>query len=124
MSLTRRSFTLILLLGVYLALDHRAESHALVIESSPAIDSSVHGSDVECVLRFNSRIDHDRSRLTLIGPDGVNRRLVLSRTSALDALQANANGLAPGSYKLRWQVLATDGHITRGDIPFHVAPPQ
>ncbi len=124
MSLIRRSFALVLLLGVCLALDRRAEAHALVIESSPAIDSSVHGSDVECVLRFNSRIDHDRSRLTLIGPDGVNRRLVLSRTSALDTLQANANGLAPGSYKLRWQVLAIDGHITRGDIPFRVTPPQ
>jgi methionine-rich copper-binding protein CopC len=28
--------------------------------------------------------------------------------------------LATGVYVLRWQVLAVDGHITRGDIPFSV----
>jgi methionine-rich copper-binding protein CopC len=25
-----------------------------------------------------------------------------------------------GAYVLRWQVLATDGHITRGKVPFRV----
>jgi methionine-rich copper-binding protein CopC len=28
--------------------------------------------------------------------------------------------LAAGAYRLRWQVLASDGHITRGEIPFTV----
>jgi copper resistance protein C len=28
--------------------------------------------------------------------------------------------MAPGSYSVRWQVLAIDGHITRGDVPFTV----
>jgi methionine-rich copper-binding protein CopC len=31
-----------------------------------------------------------------------------------------AADLAAGGYVLRWQVLAIDGHITRGDIPFAV----
>jgi methionine-rich copper-binding protein CopC len=123
MSLTRRIFPLALFLGLGLAFGQRAAAHALVIEASPAIDSSIRGPQVEFVLRFNSRIDHDRSRLTLIGPDGVNRRLPLSRASSLDTLQANASGLSPGPYKLRWQVLAIDGHITRGDIPFRITPP-
>jgi homogentisate 1,2-dioxygenase len=38
----------------------------------------------------------------------------------IDALIAKASGFAPGRYKIRWQVLAIDGHITRGDIPFTV----
>ena len=29
-------------------------------------------------------------------------------------------GAKPGDYVLHWQVLATDGHITRGDVPFTV----
>jgi methionine-rich copper-binding protein CopC len=29
--------------------------------------------------------------------------------------------LLPGEYRLRWQVLASDGHITRGEIPFAVS---
>jgi methionine-rich copper-binding protein CopC len=28
--------------------------------------------------------------------------------------------LSPGAYSVRWQVLAVDGHITRGEVPFTV----
>jgi len=38
-----------------------------------------------------------------------------------DHLVGEADALAPGDYVLHWQVLAVDGHITRGDIPFSVA---
>ena len=31
--------------------------------------------------------------------------------------------LTPGSYVVRWQVLAVDGHITRGDVPLTVTAP-
>jgi methionine-rich copper-binding protein CopC len=37
-----------------------------------------------------------------------------------DVTVAKANDLQPGEYKLIWQVLATDGHITRGVIAFQV----
>ncbi len=123
MALTRRVFPLFLFVGLGIAFSPRAAAHALVIEASPAIDSSVTGPEIEFVLRFNSRIDHDRSRMILIGPDGVNRRLSVSHDSSLDTLKANASALTPGSYKLRWQVLAIDGHITRGDIPFRITTP-
>ncbi len=73
-------------------------------------------------LRFNVRIDAQRSRLTLIRPDGSSQPLELIKQTAADTLAASANGLAAGDYRLRWQVLASDGHITRGEIPFSVAP--
>jgi copper resistance protein C len=123
MSLTRRIFPLVLGLCLALAAGHRAAAHALVVEASPAIDSSVAGPEIAVTLRFNSRLDHRRSLLTLIGPDGGEHRLALSPGSAADTLQAKATGVAPGAYKLRWQVLAIDGHITRGDIPFRVTQP-
>jgi len=63
-----------------------------------------------------------RSRLTLYLPDGGNRPLSQAPDAAPDVIDAKAVGLAPGAYRLRWQVLAIDGHITRGDIPFTVAP--
>jgi methionine-rich copper-binding protein CopC len=28
-----------------------------------------------------------------------------------------------GAWRVRWQVLAVDGHITRGDIPFTLRAP-
>ena len=35
-------------------------------------------------------------------------------------LETTTNLEAPGAYVVRWQVLAIDGHITRGDVPFTV----
>jgi methionine-rich copper-binding protein CopC len=37
-----------------------------------------------------------------------------------DLLEASAKLATPGAYVVRWQVLAIDGHITRGDVPFTV----
>jgi len=75
------------------------------------------------MLRFNVRIDAARSRLTLIDADGASQTLEIERQEGPDTLSAEAKGLRPGTYRLRWQVLASDGHITRGEIPFTVAKP-
>jgi methionine-rich copper-binding protein CopC len=98
-----------------------ADAHAIIVAAEPAIGAVLHGSKVEVKLRFNSRIDAERSRLTLTAPDGTARPLALAPSDAPDTLAATIGGLASGSYRLRWQVLAIDGHITRGDIPFTVA---
>jgi copper resistance protein C len=97
-----------------------ADAHAVLMESSPALKSSVSGPDVPIKLRFNVRIDGLRSRLTLIHPDGSAQALEISKQTPADTLSAEATGLAAGAYRLRWQVLASDGHITRGEIPFTV----
>ena len=49
--------------------------------------------------------------------------LTVLKTDSLESLEAKASHLAAGRYTLRWQVLAIDGHITRGDIPFTVTGP-
>ncbi len=97
-------------------------AHAIIVDSVPAVDAVVAGPNLAVALRFNSRIDQERSRLTLTGPDGKTITLEMSAAAAPELLTATASGLQPGAYKLRWQVLAVDGHITRGDIPFRVAP--
>jgi methionine-rich copper-binding protein CopC len=97
-----------------------AAAHAVLLESNPPLKSAVLGPDVPIKLRFNVRIDALRSRLTLIHPDGSAQGLEISRQTPADTLSAEANGLAAGAYCLRWQVLASDGHITRGEIPFNV----
>jgi methionine-rich copper-binding protein CopC len=123
MSLTRRMFPLIVALCLAFAAARPAYAHALVIESSPAAGSSIAGPRIDVALRFNSRLDHRRSRLALVAQDGAEHPLALAEGSAPDILQATAADVAPGAYKLRWLVLAIDGHITRGDIPFHVTQP-
>lgn len=98
-------------------------AHAVLLESSPALKSSVSGPDVPLKLRFNVRIDAARSRLTLVDPDGALQALETHGQGGPDTLSAEAKGLRPGAYRLRWQVLASDGHITRGEIPFTVVKP-
>jgi copper resistance protein C len=112
-------------LVLVLAAPAPAWAHAIIVESSPAVDATVPGPDVDVVLRFNSRIDQERSSvsLTAVGePKSARpRTLPLAPTDSPDILKATAAGLTPGVYTLRWQVLSVDGHITRGDIPFKVA---
>ncbi len=100
-----------------------AAAHAVLLESNPPLKSAVSGPDVPIKLRFNVRIDALRSRLTLIHPDGSLQTLEISKQTPADTLSAEATGLAAGAYRLRWQVLASDGHITRGEILFTVTPP-
>lgn len=95
-------------------------AHAILLEATPAANSKVAGPDIAIRLRFNSRIDAQRSRLTLILPDGSNRKLELLPQQSPDVLTSQVNGLADGNYRLQWQVLATDGHITRGEFSFEV----
>jgi methionine-rich copper-binding protein CopC len=46
-----------------------------------------------------------------------------SANAAVATLTSQAQALNPGEYRIRWQVLASDGHITRGEIPFQVTQP-
>lgn len=78
------------------------------------------GPKVGVALKFNSRIDSKRSSLSLLLPNSKVKTLTLAEQTAPDTLAAEADGLEPGKYRLRWQVLATDGHITRGDYAFTV----
>jgi methionine-rich copper-binding protein CopC len=100
----------------------RGWAHAVIVTSQPSVGGRVRGPIVDFRLQYNSRIDPKRSRLVLDLPDGRHRSLAIQADESLDTLAANAAGLSPGSYRLHWQVLSVDGHITRGDIPFDVMP--
>ena len=91
--------------------------HAILLSASPESNQVVHGAVVQVQLRFNARIDAARSRLVLALPGGKERLLSANQPSP-DTLTSDVSGLVPGLYILRWQVLAQDGHITRGLVPF------
>ena len=101
----------------------RAWGHAIVVESSPQANGVVKGPVIEVKLRFNVRVDGPRSRLSLVDPNGNSRALDALQQPSPDSLAATLSGLLPGKYHLHWQVLAGDGHITWGDIPFTVTGP-
>jgi methionine-rich copper-binding protein CopC len=109
-----------LAVGLALMLSAAAFAHAILVEAAPAAKSTVAGPDVAIRLRFNSRIDAARSHLSLLAPDGHESALAQAPGGEAAVLTAKATGLTAGAYRIRWQVLAADGHITRGEIPFRV----
>lgn len=96
-----------------------AQAHAILVAGSPSIGATVPAGRLAIELRFNSRIDRSRSRLSLVAPDMTRTVLQTADNAPPEMLRAGAE-LKPGAYTLRWQVLAIDGHITRGDVPFTV----
>ena len=94
-------------------------AHAILVDSTPPALGQAPAGQVAFRLSYNSRIDAARSRLLLIRPDKTETVLPVGPDSAANVLTATAT-LAAGAYTLRWQVLAVDGHITRGDLPFTV----
>ena len=97
-----------------------AFGHAVLLASTPKAHETVHGPAFEVDLKFNSRVDGTRSSLSIVRSDGSVKALSLSKQLEPNELTARAQ-LSPGSYTLRWQALAVDGHITRGQIPFSVS---
>jgi len=97
-----------------------AWAHAILMESKPAMHSSVKGPDISVWLRFNVRVDGSRSRLHLVAPDGTQQNLPLAKQASPDILESQATALKAGTYKLQWQVLASDGHMSKGEVPFTV----
>ena len=118
----RLSIPILVVTTFYFAL--AAHGHAIVLSTTPRLHDTVRGPDVPVKIRFNSRIDSKRSSLTLLAPDGKQIALGIVEASSASGLPIKAGFvLKSGAYLLRWQVLALDGHITRGEVPFRVQQP-
>lgn len=99
------------------------QAHAIVMESQPKVHDHLAAGAQAFSVHFNSRIDLKRSKLTLIAAD--RSEIPVTRTASPDdqTLTGTVAVPAAGEYRLRWQVLAVDGHTTRGDIPFTADAP-
>ena len=97
-----------------------ALAHAVLVQSTPTIDATVEGPEVAVSMKFSSRVDGARSTILLSTFDGKATPVAIEHQSTPDTLTAHLTHLSAGKYAIRWQVLATDGHVTRGEIPFRV----
>jgi methionine-rich copper-binding protein CopC len=69
--------------------------------------------------RFNSLIDHVRSRLILTRADGNSEFLVIAEAGPRQELIALAR-LTEGAYVLHWAALQVGGRVTSGSVSFAV----
>ncbi len=84
------------------------------------MNSSVEQGRLDIRLEFNSRIDAQRSRMSLRQPDGTEAAVEVAPSGEPNVLAAHAETAMAGRWKLTWQVLSVDGHITRGEVNFSV----
>ena len=100
----------------------RSAAHAIVLESSPAHDAALAESPARIVLRFNSRIEAALSRVTIETVNGKPVALPAARDAGgeVNRLVVPVGPLAPGTYIVRYRVLAADGHVTEGALRFSV----
>ena len=120
LTLPTRALCVVAILGVMFSLAPRAFAHAVLVKSTPQAHTAVKGPEVSIDLQFNSRVDGSRSALTIVTAGGQAHTLTISPQDAPDHLATKATGLVKGSYTIRWQALSSDGHISRGQIPFDV----
>jgi len=115
-------------LGIFLALTVLAlgtvlsgatSAHDLLRRSVPRAGGVVPPGPLLVALDFSGRIDHDLSELVLLGPDGMTRTLPFAPDRVANVISATTD-LPSGRYVLRWTVMSSDGHLTRGTIPFEV----
>ena len=96
-----------------LLLTANADAHSLLLESSPAAGATLSEGPPQISLRFNNRIEKNLSTIRTPRRTG---------DGAADRLTATVPALAPGAWRVEWQVLSTDGHIVSGRFSFRVAP--
>jgi copper resistance protein C len=96
-------------------------AHAILLRSTPANASVVDSRNVELTLDYNSRIDARRCTVTLTSPAGKSLPVRMGSSTNPSELKGTASNLESGTYHVHWQVLAADGHITRGEIAFTIA---
>lgn len=99
-----------------------ASAHDLVRRSTPAAGATVAPGPLAIAIEFSGKIDKPLSELTLRGPNDAQRVLPMVANPTPNLLTAEPVTLSPGDYVIRWTVMSSDGHLTRGDIRFRCAP--
>lgn len=101
-----------------------AAAHSLLIGATPAPDVVLTASPLRVRLRFNNRIEKSLSRVRLVDERGAvaAARIDSRDTAPADSVVARVPPLAPGAWRVEWQVFSTDGHVVSGAYGFRLAP--
>jgi methionine-rich copper-binding protein CopC len=114
----------LMLAGALAALGGPAFGHARLIHAMPKVGSTVRTSPAELTLWFSEQLDLGKSGVRMDGPAGpvaIGRLIVDPSDSHLFHVRLGAP-LAPGVYRVIWDVTSVDTHETDGDYRFTVAP--
>jgi len=101
-----------------------ALAHAYLDRTSPGAASTVRGSQGEVKLWFSHALAPAFSSVRVHDKGGkqVDRKDTRVDPAESKLLRVTLPPLAPGAYRVVWRVLSADGHVTRGEFSFEVAP--
>jgi methionine-rich copper-binding protein CopC len=96
-----------------------AEAHAFLDHAEPRVGSTVPTAPREVVLSYTQNLEPAFSSIEVSDANGA--RVDLGKPSiSASTMRVGLKQLAPGTYRVRWQVLSVDTHTTEGSFTFHV----
>ena len=101
-----------------------AAAHSLLVGSTPPAGAVLATPPLELTLRFNNRIEKRLSSVRLVDERGAVATALVQTSEAdgADRLIARVPPLAPGAWRVEWQVFSADGHVVSGSYAFRLAP--
>lgn len=105
------------------AINIAVDAHAVLVSSVPKDQAVLKTPPKKAILNFNSRIEKKVTQVVLLKD---RQKVKLPSEQHFSAGPANQLTIAlpslkPGSYRLEYKVLATDGHLTPGLIRFTIS---
>lgn len=94
--------------------------HGVLIESSPSHGAILKTSPAVISLRFNATLEPSITQVSLVDVKNHTQALTITNESTVERIVATVPPLSPGVYRVTFQVLATDGHVTEGSIRFTI----
>lgn len=107
-----------LLFGVPLV----ASAHTHLENSEPADKAALSAPPKTVQLRFSEKVAAEWSKIVVTDAAGkrVDKEKVSEDAADPKHIQVELDTLAPGSYKVDWNVISSDGHRVKGHFSFTV----
>ena len=111
-----------LLLAAVIAKPQFVPAHAFPDHSEPRVGSTVEGSPPSVRIWFDGALESAFTTIVVQDSSGQNVDRGNGRVNPSDPklLEVELPPLPPGTYHVIWDVLARDGHRTKGDYTFAV----
>jgi len=98
----------------------KVDAHAQIQRSSPAAESELSSAPREIRITYTENINADLSSATLWTESGDSVSVKLSTENDNVLILTPSSDLGDGVYKVKWQVLSVDTHVTEGSFRFAV----
>lgn len=106
------------------ATSSQVSAHSGLVSSYPGTNEVVTTVFPELVLNFDSEVNTDLIALHLVWHGRTFSTVPSSHGWGDTAVFRTRQGLSNGDWVMRWTVIAIDGHVTSGTVPFAVKVPS